>query len=137
LTVPVYPDYFTNCEIAQENLVIQTASSHSNSGLSEAIRVIKYHPPSLFAMSLTDRAKIILAQAEHLDAYFENHGLAYPSFDEDTLDYLPPDLQDMRWSLANHANDMKKLVRGPIVCAMDIALNVSQIGHQSLQGAED
>jgi hypothetical protein len=80
-------------------------------------------------MTFTDRARAILARAELLDAYLANNGLSSPSFDEDTLDALPSQVQDLRWSLANDANDIKKLARGPVVSAMDIALSVCHITH--------
>ena len=74
--------------------------------------------------SLTSMAETILAQAKKLDAYLESNDIAYPSFDEDTLDQLPNRLQDDRWALANSTNELKKLARGAAMGTMDTAFNV-------------
>ena len=74
--------------------------------------------------SLTSRAEAILTQAKKLDAYLENNKIPYPSFDDDTLDQLPDELQDDRWALANSSNDLKKLARGAAMGTMDTALSV-------------
>ena len=69
-------------------------------------------------------AEAILAQAKKLDAYLESNNVSYPSFDDDTLDQLPDELQDDRWGLANSCNELKKLARGAAMGTMDTALNV-------------
>ena len=69
-------------------------------------------------------AEAILAQAKELDAYLESHDIPYPSFDEDTLDRLPNELQDNRWALANSSNALKKLTRGAAMGTMDTAVSV-------------
>lgn len=70
-------------------------------------------------------AERILARAKKLDAYLEAQNIAYPSFDDDTLDQLPNELQDERWALANDANELKQLSRGPAQTTLDCSLNVS------------
>ena len=74
--------------------------------------------------SLTSRAKAILAQAQKIDAYLEEMNIQYPSFEEDTLENLPADLQGVRWSLANDTNDLKKLTRGAVMHIVDVTLSV-------------
>jgi hypothetical protein len=74
--------------------------------------------------SLTSQAEAILAKAKKLDAYLEANNIPYASFDDDTLDQLPDQLQDERWSLANSTNELKKLVRGAAMGTMDTALSV-------------
>ena len=69
-------------------------------------------------------AEAILAQAKKLDGYLESNKIPYPSFDEDTLDQLPDELQDDRWALANSTNELKKLARGAAMGTMDTALSV-------------
>ncbi|KAI2462841.1 O-methyltransferase-domain-containing protein [Annulohypoxylon bovei var. microspora] len=73
--------------------------------------------------SLTSMAEGILARAKKLDAYLEAQNIAYPSFDDDTLDQLPNELQDERWALANDVNDLKQLSRGATQATLDCALS--------------
>ncbi|KAI8635443.1 O-methyltransferase-domain-containing protein [Xylariaceae sp. FL1651] len=73
--------------------------------------------------SLTSMAESILARAKKLDAYLEAQNIAYPSFDDDTLDQLPDELQDERWALANDANELKQLSRGAAQTTLDCALS--------------
>lgn len=75
--------------------------------------------------TLTARAELILAKAKQLDAIIEANNLPYPSFDNDVLDRLPKDLQAHRWAIANDANDLKRLMRGPVMQTLDIAHSVS------------
>lgn len=75
--------------------------------------------------SLTARAELILAQAKQLDAILEANNLDYPTFDNNVLDQLPKDLQAHRWAIANDTNDLKRLMRGPVMQTMDIAHSVS------------
>ncbi len=75
--------------------------------------------------SLTARAEAILAQAKKLDAFLEGHGLPYPSFNVDPLDGLPAEMQDLRSSLANASNDLRKLMRGAVMQTIDVAMSVS------------
>jgi hypothetical protein len=74
--------------------------------------------------SLTSRAEAILAKAKRIDAYLEEKNIPYPSFEHDTLEKLPVELQDVRWSLANDSNDLKKLTRGAVMHTMDVTLSV-------------
>jgi len=74
--------------------------------------------------SLTSMAEAILTRAKKLDSYLESNNISYPSFDEDTLDQLPDELQDDRWALANSSNELKKLTRGAAMGTMDTALSV-------------
>ena len=69
-------------------------------------------------------AETILAQAKKLDAHLESNKIPYSSFEEDTLDQLPDELQDDRWALANSSNELKKLSRGAAMGTIDLALNV-------------
>ncbi|KAF2963857.1 hypothetical protein GQX73_g9695 [Xylaria multiplex] len=73
--------------------------------------------------SLTSIAESIVARAKKLDAYLEAQNIAYPSFDDDTLDQLPDELQNERWALANDANELKQLSRGAEQNTLDCALN--------------
>ena len=77
--------------------------------------------------SLTSMAEASLVQAKRLDAYLESNNIPYPSFEEDTLDRLPDGLQDERWALANSSNELKKLVRGAGMGAMDTAFSVGGV----------
>ena len=78
--------------------------------------------------SLTSMAEAILARAKKLDAYLESKDIPYPSFDEDTLDRLPDELQDDRWALANASNDLKKLACGAAMNIMDMSFSVGAHG---------
>ncbi|KAI1763929.1 O-methyltransferase-domain-containing protein [Hypoxylon sp. FL1150] len=71
--------------------------------------------------SLTSMAESILARAKKIDAYLEEHNIACPSFEDDTLDQLPDELQDERWALANDANELKQLSRGAAQTTLDCA----------------
>ncbi|KAJ3578712.1 hypothetical protein NPX13_g1853 [Xylaria arbuscula] len=73
--------------------------------------------------SFTSMAETILARAKKLDAYLETHNIAYTSFEDDTLDQLPDELQDERWALANDANELKQLSRGAAHTTLDCALS--------------
>ncbi|KAI1292423.1 O-methyltransferase-domain-containing protein [Xylaria venustula] len=73
--------------------------------------------------SLTSFAERIVARAKKLDAYLETNNIAYPSFEDDTLDLLPDELQDERWALANDLNELKQLSRGAAPTTLDCALN--------------
>ncbi|RWA10853.1 hypothetical protein EKO27_g4273 [Xylaria grammica] len=73
--------------------------------------------------SLTSVAERILARAKKLDAYLEAQNIAYPSFDDDTLDQLPNELQDERWALGNDTNELKQLSRGAAQTTLDCAFN--------------
>ncbi|KAI1275183.1 O-methyltransferase-domain-containing protein [Xylaria sp. FL0933] len=71
--------------------------------------------------SLTSKAERILARAKKLDAYLEAQNIASPSFDDDTLDQLPDELQDERWALANEVHELKQLSRGAAQSTLDCA----------------
>ncbi|KAF2877121.1 O-methyltransferase-domain-containing protein [Massariosphaeria phaeospora] len=70
--------------------------------------------------SLTAKAEAILAHAKQLDAALEEKNLPYPSIHVDPLDDLPAEYQDLRASLANGSNELKKLARGAVMDIMDI-----------------
>jgi hypothetical protein len=74
--------------------------------------------------SLTSRAEAILAQAKKIDAYLEEKNIPYSSFEHDTLKNLPVEPQDVRWSLVNDSNDLKKLARGAVMHTMGITFSV-------------
>ncbi|KAJ8133083.1 hypothetical protein O1611_g541 [Lasiodiplodia mahajangana] len=71
--------------------------------------------------SLSSMAESILARAKKLDAYLEARNIAYPSFDDDTLDKLPGELQDERWALSSDVNGLKQLCRGAAQNTLDCA----------------
>lgn len=70
-------------------------------------------------------AEVLLAQAKQIDAYLESNHLPYPSFDSDVLADLPSELQNMRMSLANNSDELKKLTQGPVASTMELAFSVS------------
>ena len=76
-------------------------------------------------MSLTSMVEGLLAQAKQIDAYLAETKMSTPTWEHDTLADLPAELQDVRATLSNDANSFAKLVRGPVLTAMDIAFNVS------------
>ena len=76
-------------------------------------------------MSLTSMVEGMLAQAKQIDAYLAEKNISTPTWEHDTLAELPVGLQDMRTTLSNDANNFAKLVRGPVMSAMDIAFSVS------------
>ena len=67
----------------------------------------------------------LLVQAKQIDAHLAEHNLLTPTWEHDTLAELPAALQDVRASLSDNANDFAKLIRGPVLSAMDIAFSVS------------
>ena len=76
-------------------------------------------------MSLTSMVEGLLTQAKQIDAYLAEKKLSTPTWEHDTLAELPAELQDIRATLSNDANTFAKLVRGPVMSAMDVALSVS------------
>ena len=74
--------------------------------------------------SLTSIVEGLLEKAKKLDAYVEANGLPYPSFEIDSLATAPAELQDIRDTLANESNDLKKLAQGPVAFVTEIAFNV-------------
>ena len=76
--------------------------------------------------SLTSLAEELVAQAKQIDKYLESKNLPSPSFDHDTLVDLPPDLQEVRTSLASVSHNLKALTRGPVGSTSDIAFSVSK-----------
>ncbi|KAI0974688.1 O-methyltransferase-domain-containing protein [Xylaria arbuscula] len=71
----------------------------------------------------TSMAERIVARAKKLDTYLETNNIAYTSFEDDTLDLLPDELQDERWALSNDVNELKQLSRGPAHTTLDLALS--------------
>ena len=63
--------------------------------------------------SLTSIAEEVLAKARDIDRYLDLNGLAARSYNNDILADLPGDLQNVRYSLANSSNELKKLAQGP------------------------
>lgn len=101
-------------------------SSTPHQEASPAVMIQGQEESPSTSMSLTTRAETILALAKKLDAHLEQHDLPYPSFDEnDCLDSLPTELQEQRWALVDATNDLKKLARGPVMHAVDVAMSVS------------
>ena len=76
-------------------------------------------------MSLTSMVEGMLAQAKQIDAYLAEKKTSPPTWEYDTLAELQAELQDIRATLSNDANSFAKLVRGPVMSAMDIAFSVS------------
>jgi len=79
------------------------------------------------AKSLTARAEALLVAAKELDKHLEDKGIPYPDFNKIDLDGLPADVQEIRFALGNQANDLKKLMRGPVMHTIDVAMGVSWI----------
>lgn len=75
--------------------------------------------------SLTSRVEALLAQAKKLDACLEANGISFPSFEEDTLDCLPEELQIERHSLTNASNELTTLLRGAQWSVLDTCYAVS------------
>ncbi|KAI9711323.1 MAG: hypothetical protein M1820_002310 [Bogoriella megaspora] len=73
--------------------------------------------------SLTSVAESILAEAKQIDRYLESNGIPFPSYEKDTLEQLPPEIEQIRISLVNRSNELKQLSRGAIMTTMDISLN--------------
>ena len=67
----------------------------------------------------------LITQAKQVDAYLAEKNLSTPTWEHDTLAGLPADIQDVRATLYNDANNFAKLLRGPVMSAMDIAFSVS------------
>ncbi|RMZ91143.1 hypothetical protein DV736_g1598, partial [Chaetothyriales sp. CBS 134916] len=78
-------------------------------------------------MSLTSMVEGLLGQAKQLDAYLAEKKLPMPTWERDTLAELPAELQNVRATLSNDANNFAKLVRGPLMSAMDIAFSWTDV----------
>ena len=74
--------------------------------------------------SLTSLAEQMLAQAKVIDGFLEQKNIPYTSFDEDTLESLPEEIQKVRWDLLDTSHIFKQLVRGPAHSGLDIAFSV-------------
>ena len=68
-------------------------------------------------------ALLLLAQAQKLDSQLEDAKISSPSFDADTLDQLPRELQDDCRALASSADQLKRLARGPSLNLIDLSMN--------------
>lgn len=75
--------------------------------------------------SLTSIAEEVLAKAREIDRYLESNGLAAPSYDNDVLADLPGDLENVRYSLVNSSNELKKLAQGLAVLGKELSTGVT------------
>ena len=75
--------------------------------------------------SLVSLAEELLAQAKKIDEVLEQNGIQYPSFDRDTLETLPEDVQKLRGELCDTSHTIRQLVRGARLSGLDIAFAVS------------
>ena len=76
--------------------------------------------------SLTSLAEELLAQAKQIDKHLESKNLPSPSFDTDVLAALPPELEQVRTSLASISHDLKTLTLGPVGSTTAIIFSVSE-----------
>lgn len=76
--------------------------------------------------TLTEIAEGILANAKRLDAFTSSQGLPSPSFECDTLQNLPPDLEQTRNDLVNSTQKLKRLALGPVGVVYEILFSVSK-----------
>ena len=74
--------------------------------------------------SLVSLAEKVLAQAKEFDAILEQNNIPHTSFDKDTLESLPDDVQKLRWNLLDTSHDLRQLVRGARLSGLDIAFGV-------------
>lgn len=77
-------------------------------------------------MSLTKLAEEILANAKLLDSYTSSNNLPPASFNHDSFENLPPDLQGIRSTVIDSAQTIRKLVLGPTGTATEILHSVSK-----------
>lgn len=75
--------------------------------------------------SLTEIAESILANAKRLDAYTASKGLPSSSFEHNTLDDLPADLEQCRNALVDSTQSLKQLALGPMGLCVEISFSVS------------
>lgn len=75
--------------------------------------------------SLTQLAEENLANAKRLDKYLASNGLPFVSFDHDSFENFPPELQGTRNEMKNTLKAMKDLVTGPIDSTTEILHSVS------------
>lgn len=75
--------------------------------------------------SLTSIAESILVDAKRLDEYTTSKGLGYSTFEKDTLDNLPDDLEDCRKSLVDSTQKLKQLAHGPVGLLLEVLFFVS------------
>ena len=81
--------------------------------------------------SLTSLAEGILASAKRLDEYTSSQNLPSVSFDDDSLDHLPPDLESVRNALIDSTHNLKQLVQGPVGRTVETMFNVRPDGTES------
>ncbi|KAL8783231.1 MAG: hypothetical protein Q9213_004795 [Squamulea squamosa] len=72
--------------------------------------------------TFTSMVEGLMTQAKQLDAFIDTNGLESPSFDQDYLatTKLPEELQSVRNTLINGANDLKKLAMGPVMHGFEV-----------------
>jgi hypothetical protein len=74
--------------------------------------------------SLVSVAEELLAQAKVVDGLMEQNEIPPTSFDKDTLELLPDDVQKLRWDLLDTSHTFRQLLRGARLSGLDIAFNV-------------
>ena len=74
--------------------------------------------------SFTQLAEKILANAKRLDSFISSNNLPPASFDQDSFSTLPPDLQDIRSTVIDSAQTIRKLALGPTGLATEILHSV-------------
>ena len=91
----------------------------------EEVLTFSFLPSSVAMSSLTQIAEEILANVKILDSYISSNNLPPASFNQDSFENLPPDLQGMRSTVINAAQTIRKLVLGPTGLASEILHSVS------------
>ncbi|MCJ1470776.1 hypothetical protein MMC07_009423 [Pseudocyphellaria aurata] len=77
--------------------------------------------------SFTEIAESILADAKRLDAHISSKGLPPSSFERDTLDDLPGDLQKCRDALVDSTQTLKQLALGPTGVVLEVLFSFTDL----------
>ena len=76
-------------------------------------------------------AEEILAHARRLDDFTHARRVPYPSANLDTLDALPPDMEDSRRALVDASQELRQLANRPFGNIREILFSVSSFFHDS------
>lgn len=79
--------------------------------------------------SFTSLAEDILTAAKRLDEHLASQGKTMCSFDEDTLEDLPHDMEATRSRLINTTQTLKQLAQGPHGATMESMFSASLSFH--------
>ncbi|KAH8696561.1 hypothetical protein BGW36DRAFT_398082 [Talaromyces proteolyticus] len=71
--------------------------------------------------SLVFLAEELLAQARRIEEALEQSKISHTSFEKDTLELLPDDIQMLRWDLVDTSHTFRQLLRGARLSGLDIA----------------